>query len=127
MFGGFKPSKTNVSLQVGEALLSGSIQAIPLPAPFCDRVQRRVLQKLRGAPFDPGMRTFREPRVDLFDEPGLAETRFANDLDDWPSPARARSQRRASRLSSSSRPTNGVRARAPPLRRPPLARTTRKS
>ena len=43
----------------------------------------------------------------------------------WPSPARARSQRRVSRPSSSSRPTNGVSVRAPPLRPPPLARTMR--
>ena len=42
----------------------------------------------------------------------------------WPSPARARSQRRASSPSSSSRPTNGVSVLAPPLRPPPLARTT---
>ena len=45
----------------------------------------------------------------------------------WPSPERARSQRRASRSSSSSRPTSGVSARAPPRRPPPLARTMRNS
>ncbi len=43
----------------------------------------------------------------------------------WPSPARTRSQRRSSVPMSSSRPTNGVNARTPPLRPPPLARTTR--
>ena len=43
----------------------------------------------------------------------------------WPSPCAARSQRRRADRSSSSRPTRGVRARAPPLRPPPLARTTR--
>ena len=44
----------------------------------------------------------------------------------WPSPLAARSQRRRKRSSSSSRPTSGVSARAP-KRRPPLARTIRKS
>ena len=43
----------------------------------------------------------------------------------WPSPRRARSQRRASRSSSSARPTSGVGAREPPRRPPPLARTMR--
>ncbi len=43
----------------------------------------------------------------------------------WPSPARTRSQRRSSVPMSSSRPTKDVRARAPPLRPPPLARTMR--
>ena len=45
----------------------------------------------------------------------------------WPSPPCARSQRRASITSSSSRPTKGVSVRAPPLRPPPLARMMRKS
>ena len=43
----------------------------------------------------------------------------------WPSPFVARSQRRLRRSSSSSRPTRGVSARAPPRRPPPLARTMR--
>ena len=44
----------------------------------------------------------------------------------WPSPARARvPAARQQRPISSSRPTNGVSARAPPRRPPPLARTTR--
>ena len=51
-----------------------------------------------------------------------ARRRFATN---WPSPERARSQRRASRSSSSSRPTSGVSARAPSRRPPPLARTIR--
>jgi hypothetical protein len=42
-----------------------------------------------------------------------------------PSPRRARSQRRASRSSSSTRPTSGVGEREPPRRPPPLARTMR--
>ena len=42
-------------------------------------MQRRVLQKLRGAPFDPGVRRLREPRVELLDEPRLAQAGFADD------------------------------------------------
>ena len=42
-------------------------------------MQRRVLQKLRGAPFDPGVRRLREPRMELLDEPRLAEAGLAYD------------------------------------------------
>ena len=45
----------------------------------------------------------------------------------WPSPCRARSQRRISMPISSSRPTSGVRWRCPARRPPPLARTIRNS
>ena len=45
----------------------------------------------------------------------------------WPSPCRARSQRRISMAISSSRPTSGVRWRCPARRPPPLARTSRNS
>ena len=45
----------------------------------------------------------------------------------WPSPARARSHRRTNNSNSSSRPTNGVSARAPLRRLAPLARAMRKS
>jgi hypothetical protein len=40
-----------------------------LAAGFCDRMQRRVLQQLRGAPLDPGVWSSGQPRVELFDEP----------------------------------------------------------
>ena len=45
----------------------------------------------------------------------------------WPSPCRARSQRRISMPISSSRPTRGVRWRCPARRPPPLARMIRNS
>src|SRR5262249_46935047 len=45
----------------------------------------------------------------------------------WPSPCRARSQRRISVATSSSRPMSGVRWRCPARRPPPLARTSRYS
>ena len=40
-------------------------------------MERRVLQQLRGAPFDPGVRRFCELRVKLLDQPRLAEPWFA--------------------------------------------------
>ena len=44
-------------LQVCEPPLGRHVGAAEtLPAPFGDRMQRRVLQKLRTAPFDPGVR-----------------------------------------------------------------------
>ena len=45
-------------------------------------MQRRVLQKLRSAPFDPGVRRLGERRTELIDEPRLAEARFADDQHD---------------------------------------------
>ena len=117
MLGWVQAEQTQCVFEVGEALLSRSIQAKPLPVPFGDRVQRRVLQKLRGAPFDPGMRSFREPRVELLDEPRLAETRFANDLDEL---ALARSgalptpRKQAQFLFAADERRQGSRAASPP-------------
>ena len=42
-------------------------------------MQRRVLQELRGAPLDPGVRRICEPRVELLDQPRFAEAGFADD------------------------------------------------
>ena len=45
------------ALEVGKAPLRRNIgTAETLAAPFGDRMERRVLQKLRAAPFDPGVR-----------------------------------------------------------------------
>ena len=79
MFGWVEADQTQRVFEVGEALFGRSIHAKPLPAPFGDWMERRVLQKLRGAPFDPGVRRFREPRVELLDQPRLAEAGFADD------------------------------------------------
>src|ERR1700722_3071104 len=65
--------------EVGEALIGRSIQTKPLPAPFDDWMEWRVLQELRGAPFNPGMRRFRESRMELLDETRLAEAGLAYD------------------------------------------------
>src|SRR5271157_3429667 len=79
MFGWVEADQTQSVFEVAEALFGRSIKAKPLPAPFGDWVERRVLQKLRGAPFDPGVRRFREPRVELLDETRLAEAGLAYD------------------------------------------------
>ena len=50
-----------------------------LPAPFGDRVQRRVLQKLRAAPFDPGVRRLGEPGMKFLDQARFAQARLADD------------------------------------------------
>ena len=79
---GSKPSKTNVSSRSARRCSAGASRpnrCRPHSAIGCSGV---FLQKLRGAPFDPGMRTFREPRVELLDEPRLTEGQFANDLDE---------------------------------------------
>ena len=67
------------AFQLSEALLSGYVGAAEaLAAPFGDRVQRRVLQKLRAAPFDPGVRSVAQPGMELFNEPRLADPRLAD-------------------------------------------------
>ena len=65
--------------EVGKALFGRRIRAEALAAPFGDWMQRRVLQELRGAPLDPGVRRLCEPRVELLDQSRFAEPRFAHD------------------------------------------------
>src|SRR5262249_11475310 len=50
-----------------------------LAAPFGNRVQRRVLQKLRAGPFAPGVRRLPQPHVKFLDQARLTQTRFADD------------------------------------------------
>ena len=122
---GSRPISRNVFSRSARRCSAGASAAKAQPAPFGDWVQRRVLQKLRGAPFDPGVRRLARaargtPRSSRdLPRPGSPTIRT-----NWPSPARARSQRRAS---SSVPPHARRRASAPaPLRRPPpLARTMR--
>ena len=68
MFGWVEADQTQRVFEVGETLFRRSIHTKPLATPFGDWMQRRVLQKLRGAPFDPGVRRFCEPCVELLDE-----------------------------------------------------------
>ena len=79
MFGWVEADQPQRAFEVGEALLGRRIRAKSQPAPFGDWMQRRVLQELRGAPFDPGVRRLREPRMELLDEPRLAEAGLADD------------------------------------------------
>src|SRR5271157_2165300 len=79
MFGWVEADQTQRVFEVGEALFGRSIQAKTLPAPFGDWMQRRILQELRGAPFDPGVRRLREPRMELLDETRLAKAGLAYD------------------------------------------------
>ena len=51
-------------------------------APFGERVQGRVLQELRGGPFDPSVRRLGEFRAKLLDQTRLADAWLADDLDE---------------------------------------------
>ena len=65
------PMRRDVSVEVREAFLGRRVHAETQAAPFGDRVQRRLLQELRGAPTRPRCAAFGEPRQELLDEPGL--------------------------------------------------------
>src|ERR1700722_13208187 len=64
---------------VGEALYGRILRTETEPPPFGDWMERRVLQKRRGAPLAPGMRCLRQLRMELLDEPRLAEAGLAYD------------------------------------------------
>ena len=53
--------------------------AEPRAAPFGYWVQRGILQKLRTAPFGPGVRHVAQAAVKFLDEAGFAQSRFAHD------------------------------------------------
>ena len=64
-----RPIRPQSVLEVGETPLVGRVGAAKAQsAPFGDRVQRRVLQELRGGPFDPGVRRLGEFCAELLDE-----------------------------------------------------------
>ena len=73
------------------------------------------------------MRRLSELRMELPDEPRLAQAGLAYDQDELAFARLGALPAASEQPSSSSRPTKGVSARAPPLRPPPLARTMRKS
>jgi hypothetical protein len=79
VFCGVEPDKPQRVLEIREALLGRGIHTKALPAPFRDWMKRGILQELRGSPFDPGVRRLRQARMELLDEPRLAESRFADD------------------------------------------------
>ena len=77
------PHQSQSAFQFGKALLGGHIGAAePLASPFGDRMEGRVLEELRGAPFDPGMGRLSEPGMKLIDKPRLADAGFTDDLDE---------------------------------------------
>ena len=102
IFGRVQADQPQSVLEIGEALFGGQVRAEPQAAPFCDRVQRRILQQLRRRPFHPGVRRLAEPRAKLLDQPRLAD-------------ARARRRRGRAGLRRCARaPSAGLRCRAPP-------------
>src|SRR5271166_6764373 len=66
--------------ELGEPLLRRHF-GTPEPdaAPFGNRVQRRILQELGRAQFDPRMRGLAKPGAKFFDESGLANSGLAAD------------------------------------------------
>src|SRR5271169_4294164 len=71
------------AFEIGEAPLGGNVRAAePLATPLGDRMQRRVLQQLRGTPFGPSVWRIDQPRVELLDQARLAEAGLADDLDE---------------------------------------------
>src|SRR4029077_18217522 len=84
MFGWVEAGQTQRAFEVGEALLGWRIRTKTEPPPFRDWMQRRVLQKLRSAPLAPGMRCLSQLRMELLDEPRLAEAGLADDQNQLP-------------------------------------------
>ena len=126
IFGRVKADQPQSVLEVGETPLVGRVGAAKAQsAPFGERVQGRVLQELRGGPFDPGVRRLGELCAEFLDQARLADAGLADDLDELALAFERARPAALSSASSSSRPTSGVRARAPPRRPPPLARTMR--
>ena len=79
VFGWVQADQTQSVLEVGQALFGGQVRAEALPAPFGDRMQRRILQQLRRRPLDPGVRRLAEAAVKLLHQPRLAQARLADD------------------------------------------------
>src|SRR5271163_286861 len=78
MFGRVEADQSQRALEVGEAFFGRSIRAKSQPLLLGERMERRVLEELRGAPFDPRMRRLRQARMELLNEARLAESGFAD-------------------------------------------------
>src|SRR5262249_60431566 len=73
------------ALELREPSLGGYVRATePLSSPFGDRMQRRVLQELRAAPFGPGVRGGAQPTMKFFNQTRLAESRLTDDQHQLP-------------------------------------------
>ena len=83
VFGRVEADQPQSVLEVGETPLVGRVGAAKAQsAPFGERVQGRVLQELRGGPFDPGVRRLGEFCAELLDQTRLADAGLADDLDE---------------------------------------------
>ena len=79
IFVGVEADEPKRVLEVSETPVGRLIRAEALSAPFGDRVQRRILQQLRGRQFDKGVRHLPKRRAKLLDEARLADAGLADD------------------------------------------------
>ena len=83
IFGRVEADQRQSVLEVGETHLVTRVGAAKAEsAPFGERVQGRVLQELRGGPFDPGVRRLGKSCAELLDQARLADAGLADDLDE---------------------------------------------
>ena len=122
VFGRVQADERKSVLEIGEAPLGRDLGAAePLAAPLRDRVQGRVLQELRGGPFDPGVRRLAEARAELLDQARLADAGLADDLNELalalkrPRPS-AHDQRELVLAADERRPASRAAATAAPAR-----------
>ena len=81
MLGRVETDQPQCILEIGEAVAGGGVGvAETLAAPFGDRMQGRVLQKLRRRPFYKRVGRLAEPCAKLVDEPRFADAGLADDL-----------------------------------------------
>ncbi len=126
IFGRVEVDEAEGVFEIRQALLGREIRVESLASPFSDRMKRSVLQELRRRPFDECVRRLAQSRVELLQEPRLAETGLADDQRELPV-ARPRAlpaaREKAQLLVAAD--VNGVSVRAPLRRPPPLARMMR--
>jgi len=80
VFGRVETDQAQRVLKIRETLLGRSIiRTKALPAPFANWMQRRILQKLRGASYAPRMRRLSQLRMKLVQQPRLAQAWLADD------------------------------------------------
>ena len=126
IFGRVETDQPQSVLEIGEFLPVGRVgAAVAQPSPFGERVQRRVLQELRGGPLDPGVRRLGEFCAELLDQARLADAGLADDLDELAfafERARPAAHEQGKLVLAADQRRQNPRAAAPP---PPLARTMR--
>ncbi len=79
VFGWVQADQFQSVLEVGQALFGSQVRAEAVPAPFGDRMQRRILQQLRRRPLDPGVQGLAQAAVKLHHQPGFAQAGLASD------------------------------------------------